>query len=482
MQLGRGPALLICAGALIRKPCRRPWSGSSIPTTEEALSARAAGTAGSGGGRRPLVGLILLTAAATALVTQPATAATTNGGESAAGDAAAASSSGTVAVSPLQPLVDAAQPGDVILVPSGTYDGQLTIRNSGRADAPITIRPLGDGPVTLTATFPAEPCNASKPSMNRTIFSSGGVDYWHIEGLNIVNGVWISGTGYDTIAAWFRKLAIAHDWRTRRALPGRGRNDPIAARGVYGALATKLGVTVDPAEGWHITGNDVSRRGVHATVTRDGELATNNIHNIDCGIGPGAWITTFSDFWRVHNNRVSFVAPSTYKHYMQEGIRLGAASNYNVVEDNTASDLAGNGRAFTTDLDASYDTIQRNNAMRALIGFNEQESGWQNRWLYNTADSMRAAGFSFRDKDSQLTLPSMNSSPYRPLVQCNRVTNTRTALVAGALMQATFINNYFPRISLSTNLQHYWSQYKNTWNGATTVPSINPPQPAAGAC
>lgn len=390
--------------------------------------------------------------------------------------------SGTASTSPLQVLVDAARPGDVIKLHTGTYTGQVVFTHSGTSSAPITIQPYGDGPVTVTAAFAAEPCNASKPVTNRTFFADGGVDYWTIQGLKIVNGVWVSGSNYDTVAAWFHDLTKAGNWQVRRSLPGRGTKDPAAARGVYSALSTKLGVKVDPAEGWRILNNDISGRGVHATVTRGGELGGNKIHNVACGIGPGAWITTFSDSWRVHHNRISVIAASTYKHYMQEGIRFGSASNYNQAEYNVVSDLPGDGRGINTDVDSSYNVFSRNTVMRTAIGFNDQQSGWQNSWLNNTADAVRDSGFNFRSMDASLTAPSMDTSTYRALVQCNRVTNSPLAMSAGALNQTSFLNNYFARISLSANLQRYWTKYGNTWNGSTALPSGSPPQPPAGAC
>ncbi len=382
----------------------------------------------------------------------------------------------------LQALVDNAQPGDHIQLHTGTYVGQVIINHSGAPGLPITIEPFGDGPVTVTASFPVEPCNNSKPAPNRTFYAAGGVDYWTIQGLNIVNGIWLSGANFDVVAPWFHHLADIHDWQTRRSLPGRGTNDPTTARGVYAALSTKLGVAVDPATGWRILNNNISGRGFHGTVTTDGELAGNTIHDIDCGIGPGAWLVTFSDFWNVHHNRVSFVAASTYRHYMQEGIRFGSASNYNRIEYNTVSDLPGDGRAITTDIDASYNTFQRNSVMRTNFAFNDQQSGWGNNWLYNTADSVRGAAFVFRGADAKLRLPSKNSSTYRAQVRCNRVTNTRLAMTAGALIESTFMSNYFKHVTLSPNLLNYWSQYNNTWNGSTTPPAAYPSQPVAGSC
>lgn len=383
----------------------------------------------------------------------------------------------------LQALVDAALPGDHIQLHAGTYTGQVVITHSGTPLAPITIEPYGDGPVTVTATFPIVSCRASKPSMARTFFAAEGVDYWTIQGLNIVNGIWVSGSNFDAVAVWFKNLAKeAHDWQTRRSLPGRGTNDPATARGIYAALTAKLGVNVDPAEGWRILNNDISGRGVHATVTRDGELARNNIHNIACGIGPGAWINTYSDFWSVHNNRVSFVAASTYRHYMQEGIRFGSASSYNTIRDNFVSDLPGDGRAITTDIDASWNVFQHNSVTRTNFAYNDQSSGWGNNWLYNTANAIRGAAFVFRGADAALTAPDKNSTTYGAVVTCNRVTNTNLAMTAGAIAESTFSRNYFKHVNLSPNLRGYWTSAGNTWNGSTAPPPSYPVQPPAGSC
>lgn len=429
--------------------------------------------------RRLVPALTLLLAAGTGLLAPGAHASGRMEGRTLEGRP---SSTAGATVSPVQVLVDTAKPGDHIKLHTGTYTGQITISHSGTASAPITIEPYGDGPVTLTATFPTEPCGNTKPAMNRTIFAAGGVDYWTIQKMKIVNGIWISGSNFDTVAAWFHDLADAHDWQTRRSLPGRGTKDPVAAKGIYGALSNKLGVSVDPAEGWRILGNDISGRGVHGTVTRGGEVGNNKIHNIACGIGPGVWLVTYSDLWKVHHNRINIIAASTWKHYMQEGIRVGGASNYNRVEYNTVSDLPGDGRGINTDIDASYNTFQRNTVMRAEIGFNDQQSGWQNTWAYNTADAIRASGFNFRSKDATLAAPSMDTTTYKALVQCNRVTASPLAMTAGALNASTFTNNYFSKISLSSNLQRYWTQYNNTWNGSSAAPPPSPPQPPAGAC
>ncbi len=297
-----------------------------------------------------------------------------------------------------------------------------------------------------------------------------------------MNGIWLSGTNSNVVASWFHDKARTKDWQTRRSLPGRGSNDPVAAEGIYAASTAQVAVPVDPAEGWKILDNDISGRGVHGTVTRAGELAGNTIHDVECGVGPGVWLTTYSDSWAVHDNNVSRIAVSTYRHYMQEGIRFGSASSYNVVERNVVSDLPGDGRGITTDIDASYNLFRDNSVLRTQMGFNDQQSGWENQWLYNTADSIRGPAFAFRGADARLVAPSFNSSTYRAYVECNRVTNSVRPMTAGALMESTFLNNYFNKVTLSANLKTYWTQYNNRWNGSTELPPSSPSQPPAGSC
>lgn len=388
----------------------------------------------------------------------------------------------TVYVSPggssLQSAVDAALPGDTIAMHAGTYTGQIVISRSGTSMAPITMKPAGDGPVTVTATFPVVACNNSGPVAARTIKIVDGADYWTISGLRIVNGVWASGLNGHAALEWFNARVKAHDWQARRALPGRGSYDPANAKLIYAALTSKTGVRVDPVQGLRLVGNDITGRGVHVITGSEGEISANTIHDISCGIGPGVWVNTYSDFWHISKNTVRNVAASTYRHFMQEGIRLGSASSYNIEENNAVTDLPGDGRGITTDIDASWNTFQHNLVARTSIAYNDQESGWGNRWIYNAADSIRGPGFVFRGADAQLTQPSLDRSTNMAFVQCNHV----DTMAAGTIMKSTFKTNYFRAVSLSTNLQKYWTSAGNTWDGSSKVPPSKPPQPPAGAC
>lgn len=378
----------------------------------------------------------------------------------------------------LQAAADAAVPGDTLALHTGTYVGQVVVRHSGTAVAPITIKPAGDGPVTVTADFPSVPCNNMGPVAARTLKFLDGTDYWTVSGLRIVNGIWVTGLNGHAAGLWFKARVQAHDWQSRRALPGRGSNDPTAAEGIYAALSTKINMVVDPAEGLRFLNNDISGRGIHVIAGRRGEIGGNTIHDVACGIGPGVWVNVFSDFWRIHHNTVRNVGASTYLHYMQEGIRLGTASDYNLEEYNTVTDLPGDGRAVTTDRDASWNTFQYNNVARVRIGYNDQEAGWGNRWVRNTATAVTGVGFSFRGADANLKQPSFDRSTNMAYVACNHV----DTMGAGTLMKSTFVTNYFKTVNLSPNLRAYWTSAGNTWNGSSAPPPPTPPQPAAGSC
>jgi Protein of unknown function (DUF1565) len=374
----------------------------------------------------------------------------------------------------VQRAVDAAKPGTSVLVHKGTYAGQVKIRQSGTATAPITLRPAGDGPVTLTSSPTAVSCGSRQPAAQRTIMIGGGADHWTIRGFTIVNGVHIFGREGNAAYSYLTNLVKSENWRARRAIPGRGVNDPVAARSALGYLRTKTGRDLDPSDGIEISGNTITRRGIHAAFSRYGKITGNTIHSIDCGTGPGVWLVTFSDGWTVSDNFIHHVAPSTAAHFMQEGIRLGSASNYNVVQKNVVEDLPGDGRAFNTDVDSSYNTFQTNVARRVAIGYNDQMSGWGNRWLYNRVEGFRTYGFGFRLMDGGLSRPSMHSSTNGAVVRCNTASGTGADLGVGASMGSAFSSNAFSPVYLSKNLQSYWSAEDNTWNGSTKAPSTTP--------
>lgn len=374
----------------------------------------------------------------------------------------------------VQRAVDAAKPGTTILVHAGTYAGQITIKTSGTSTARITLTSAGDGKVTLTSSPKPEPCNQHKPAFDRTIMVSTGADNWTIRGLSIVGGINVFGRDSYSAYQWLDNRVKSGDWRSRRAVPGRGVNDPVAARQAVSYLNSRVGGRLDPSDGIHILSNTITRRGIHATLARYGRIEGNTISSVDCGTGPAVWLITLSDGWSVANNFVHHVAASTHKHYMQEGIRVDVASNYNRVENNRVEDLPGDGRALNTDVDASYNTFRGNVARRVAIGFNDQKAGWGNTWTDNSVEGFRVYGYAVRLADGNLARPSMDTSANGVVMSCNRSSGGTKDLGVGGTRGARFQGNSFDDVYVSRNAQAYWGAEGNRWNGSSNPPSSSP--------
>jgi hypothetical protein len=373
----------------------------------------------------------------------------TNGADANAGTAGAPFRS-------VQKAVNAARAGDTILVHGGTYNGVVLIqRRSNPADQPITIRAAGDGAAVLTAT---------SPTRDRTVQIVEGSDNWVLQGLEIVNGVFIAGANNGKITG---------DQVRNRNLPGRGSWDSDAAMAALELLG------VDGADGIQLLDNRITRRGVHVASGRSGRIEDNEIANIDCGIGAAIWINNFSDLWRIARNHVHHVAASD-KHFMSEGIRMGRASSYNTVEDNLVEDLAGLGQGVTTDVNASWNTIRRNRAVRTAIGFSQQAGGWGNVWEHNVSEASRKFGFGVYTKSNQSSLPDA-STPRWLRMSCNRSLNESIGLRVGGAKESTFVNGGYRSVRLSDAVRTYWGSQGNTWEGAAKPPEKNPPSSLA-AC
>ncbi len=387
----------------------------------------------------------------------------------------------------VQKAVDVASPGTTIQVHAGTYVGQVKIRTSGSASAPITLTNAGDGAVTLTSSPPSVSCGSRQPAGNRTITISGGADYWTISGLKIVNGIYSNGKGDYSAYTWHANLVKAHNWSARRAAPGRGTNDPVGSKTKlvpYLKTVTR-DASLDPSDGLRITGNTITGRGIHASFSRFGTISGNEIGNISCGTGPGIWLITYSDGWTLSGNRVHDVAASTASHFMQEGIRVGSASNYNTITGNTVYNLPGDGRAVNTDVDSSYNTVKGNTASNVAIGFAEQMSGWGNLWTRNTVTSFRTYGFAVRLKDGKLASPSLDTSSNHVTMSCNVARSpvgTARSLGVGALNDGTFSANSFTTVMLSRSARNYWTRTSSTWNGSSIPPAPVLPAQAAAGC
>ncbi len=378
----------------------------------------------------------------------------------------------------VQAAVDRAKPGTTIRLLPGTYSGNVKIRTSGTAAAPIRLTASTPGTVRLTYNSAPQPCNNSQPAADRTVTIGDGADYWTIDNLAIHNGIWISGKQSNVAYNWLTNLVNKRDWATRRRVPGHSAYDPAAALGSIPYLrAVTKSPEMDASVGVKILNNTLTGRGIYGALTSYGNISGNRISQIPCGIGPGIWLMTFSNGWTIANNDVSDIAISKAAHFMQEGIRIGSAADYNTVTGNYVHDLPGDGRGINTDVDASFNSIHHNRVHNVAIGYNDQMSGWNNRWEYNVVTNYRTYGFGFRLMDAPLATPSLASSSNLSVVRCNVASGgigNAKALGAGALLNATFTSNRFPVIWLGSNLQRYWGTYNNKWNGSSATPSTTP--------
>lgn len=378
----------------------------------------------------------------------------------------------------LQTAVKGANPGDTIALRPGTYSGALKITRSGTASAPITLTSTG-GVVTLTANLRMPKCGATSPDPNRTIEFGGGASHWNIKGLHIRGGITIMGDNAGLVRQWLTRHS--NDYKARRAVPGRATYDPSGILASTTYLQRQVNATLRPSLGISITNNVMTLKGIQSAMNKNGVISGNQISNIACGVGPGIWLGTFSDGWQVSGNTIHDIAASTWKHYMQEGVRVGGSSAYNLVTNNTVYNLPGDGRAFTTDEDGSWNTFSRNTATNVAIGYNDQKSGWGNRWTGNRVNTFRTAAFSFRMMDSGFSSPSRESSTFQATVSCNSAVGGRVVFQAGAMGGSTVSNNAFNgQVQLSSNLRRYWSSVGNTWDGSKRAPAERVSQATAG--
>ncbi len=430
------------------------------------------------------VSMLVVTTALLALPTSAAQAAdglelyvATTGSDTAPGTAAAP-------LRTVQAAVNKATPGTTIRIMAGTYTGNIKINRSGTADAPIRLTSADGADVQLTYASRPQTCSNSQPAPDRTITVANGSDHWQIDNLRIHNGIWISGKKSNSAYTWLTNLVKANNYATRRAVPGHGTGVPAPTDVVINHLRNVTGAAdMDAAQGIKIINNTLTGRGIYGTLTSDGVIADNTISQIPCGIGPGIWLMTFSNNWDITGNDVSDIAISTAAHFMQEGIRLGSAADFNEVTGNLVHDLPGDGRGINTDVDGSWNYIHHNTVRNVAIGYNDQMSGWGNRWEYNLVDGYRTYGFGFRLMDAKLTQPSYASSSNKSVVRCNVTRNpvgNARALGVGGMQNGTFVSNDFPLLWLSKNLQTYWTAKNNTWNGSSALPSTTPPVSTAG--
>ncbi|MDQ2755068.1 MAG: hypothetical protein M3Y71_00630 [Actinomycetota bacterium] len=373
-----------------------------------------------------------------------------------------------------------AQPGDNIVLSAGTYVGPFTATVSGTLAHPIVVRPAAGAGVTLTASLPAPACSTKGPDPDRTFSFMGGIGHWVLTGLTIDGGVTISSKNANTVQDWQAKQINAHNWQARRAVPGAMSRDVLASRTQEAYLGTLLSTDLFPSQDLQILGNTITRKGIFGRMTSYDVISGNSVTDIQCGTGPAVWLANYSHGNVVSGNFVARVAASTAVHFMQEGIRLGNGSDYNVVVGNRVRDLPAGGRAITTDQDSSWNLFTQNRVNGVDIAFNDQQSGWGNTWSYNLTLNPRISAFSMRMEDIGLSTPSRDSSTYYPVVRCNMVVNSPMDFQAGAVAGGDFESNGFTTWKFNMQLAGYWTAQGNVWNGSTSLPSISSPSTTVG--
>lgn len=382
----------------------------------------------------------------------------------------------------LQAAIASATPGTLISVKAGTYSGQLSITRSGTATAPIVVRPYGDGAVKFTANLPTRSCNASGPDPDRTLRFRKGASFWTFADVTIDGGVYIAGRNVDEAHAWFKHQIDTHNWQARRSVPGRGSDNPKAAAGALNYLAKVVQEPLAPSDGIVFSHDVVTRKGMFIAMSRYGTIDHTTVQDVACGSGPGIWLISYSDGWKITNNRLSNIKASSFNHYMQEAVRIDGASNYNTIESNVVTGLPTDGRAFTDDQDASYNDFLHNTAQNVFVGFSEEMSGWGNKWIGNKVTAYRGRGFDFGAKDAQLQEPSKDSTPYYDTVQCNYASGSGRGAFIAAVAKSSFSNNSFGDALVPRFLRAYWVAQGNTWDGRKGLPPLSPARSSLAGC
>ncbi|MEO3935224.1 NosD domain-containing protein [Dermatophilaceae bacterium Soc4.6] len=387
-----------------------------------------------------------------------------------------------VATSPgLVQALQGALAGDRIVLAAGTYSGPFSITASGTSAHPIVVEPAAGAAVTLRASLPTRACAAAGPDEERTLEFHHGASYWTVRGLTIAGGVLVSGEHPDVSNGWLAGLVASHNWQDRRKLPGSSVNDPsqVGLQVPYVDALTSGSLTTSDAI--KLVSDVVTGKGIFARLARYGVIRNTVVKDVTCGSGPGIWLANLSSAWTIAGNDVSTVAHSDASHYMQEGIRMSSASNYNTVIHNTVHDLPDQGRGITTDVDASFNTISFNTIRAVAIGISDEQSGWGNTWDHNHVVGARQSGYSFRMEDIGLVGPSRDTSTYSDVVSCNTATATPVGIEAGSMAGSTFTSNAVGTVSIGRAMRAYWASSGDTWNGSSALPpAVSSPATGSG--
>lgn len=106
-----------------------------------------------------------------------------------------------IAAAEIEKLLNGAQPGDVVLVPPGTYNGTLEIAVSGGNRRPITVRPQSPGTVIIDGTDSPTDSDLVTLSGDNVVFEGftirnanrSGISVWGAQGV-VIRGNTVTGS------------------------------------------------------------------------------------------------------------------------------------------------------------------------------------------------------------------------------------------------------------------------------------------------
>lgn len=393
----------------------------------------------------------------------------------------------------LHAALAAAEPGATLLLHQGVYEGIFTLTRGGRPEAPVTIRPAGDGVVKITnppnsLTAPSREGN-SGANLSRTFRILKCSDVV-VENLSIHGGIMIGDEGNHRNNPAWREAGEAFDQWAKEDGPAQKRNciATISKNQWIKTIGVVRGRVGPGTVGWMdgkfppttqritIAKCDITGRGIGLWSAGACKIERNVIHDVEPYI-PGIVLQFICMGNDVIGNDVSGMYDPKC-HWQGEGIRLvnGCCDNY--IAENQVHDIKGLGFGITTDLFCDNNTIAHNRVARIQnIAFTAQAWDSDNKWINNIAEDANI-GFEFSSwwwNDESDNQPTSGCE-----VRGNRAYRCTNADAAAARINGyRFSDNNFKRVHFSPNLIKTFAAGGGLWDGLSVLPdwiSAEPPK------